>query len=194
MRYYQTVPFPVGPVTVMEEGGWIVFIGFLPTLARPQKRKRRHQGAFRQLSDYFDGELKTFDLPLKLSGTPFQLRTWAALQTIPYGKTCSYGDIAKQIGNGKANRAVGMANHNNPISIVIPCHRVIGANGSLTGYGGGLPIKRQLLELEKHYSRDHILLFSEKMPLQKTEQFCILKIINYHYYSKSCLYILKWFI
>ena len=156
MIYYQTVPFPVGPVTVMEEGGEIVFIGFSADIGDAAKKETPAiKEAFRQLSDYFDGELKTFDLPLKLSGTPFQLRTWAALQTIPYGKTCSYGDIAKQIGNGKANRAVGMANHNNPISIVIPCHRVIGANGSLTGYGGGLPIKRQLLELEKHYSRDH---------------------------------------
>ena len=161
MYYYQTVPFPVGSVTVMEEGGDIVFIRFRCETGNAIKKETPViKEALRQLSDYFDGELKKFDLPLKLSGTPFQMKTWEALQTIPYGETRSYGDIAKQIGNGKASRAVGMANHNNPISIVIPCHRVIGANGSLTGYGGGLPVKQQLLELETYYSRDsHSTLF-----------------------------------
>lgn len=161
MYYYQTVPFPVGSVTVIEEGGDIVFIGFRCETGNATKKETPViKEALRQLSDYFDGELKKFDLPLKLSGTPFQMKTWEALQTIPYGETRSYGDIAKQIGNGKASRAVGMANHNNPISIVIPCHRVIGANGSLTGYGGGLPVKQQLLELETYYSRDpHSTLF-----------------------------------
>ena len=80
------------------------------------------------------------------------MKTWEALKTIPYGETRSYGDIARQIGQPKACRAVGMANHNNPVAIVVPCHRVIGSDGSLTGYGGGLPIKRQLLDLEKRYS------------------------------------------
>lgn len=156
MRYYQTVPFPVGPVTVIEEGGEIIYIGFRADIGEEavQKETAVIKEAFRQLSDYFDGELKAFDLPLKLSGTPFQIKTWTALQTISYGETRSYGEIARQIGNPKASRAVGMANHNNPVSIVIPCHRVIGANGSLTGYGGGLPTKKQLLELESHYSRD----------------------------------------
>lgn len=156
MRYYKTVPFPIGPVTVMEEGGNIIYIGFTDDVGDAAKKETPAiKETFRQLSDYFDGEVKAFNLPLKPSGTPFQMKTWEALQTIPYGETRSYGDIAKQIGNGKASRAVGMANHNNPISIVIPCHRVIGANGSLVGYGGGLPVKQQLLELETHYSRDH---------------------------------------
>lgn len=156
MHYYKTVPFPIGPVTVMEEGGHIIYIGFTADVGKAVKKETPViRETFRQLSDYFDGDVKTFDIPLKLQGTPFQLKTWAALQTIPYGKTCSYGEIAKQIGNPKASRAVGMANHNNPVSIVVPCHRVIGANGSLVGYGGGLPIKKQLLELENHYSRNH---------------------------------------
>ena len=156
MRHYQTVPFPVGPLTVMEEGGHIIRIKFNTDVGDAIKKETPViMEAFRQLSDYFDGELKTFDLPLKPEGTPFQLKVWEALRTIPYGETRSYGDIARQIGNPKACRAVGMGNHNNPIAIVVPCHRVVGADGSLTGYGGGLPIKRQLLELENHYSGDH---------------------------------------
>ena len=104
---------------------------------------------FRQLDEYFAGTRKTFDFPYRLHGTPFQEQVWAALQEIPYGETRSYQDIAKAIGHPKAFRAVGMANHANPVFIVIPCHRVIGANGSLVGYGGGLEMKRALLELEK---------------------------------------------
>ena len=156
MRCYQTLPFPVGPITVVEEGSKIVYIGFRTDVHDAVRKETTVlRETFRQLTDYFDGDVKAFDIPLKLQGTPFQLKTWAALQTIPYGKTCSYGEIAKQIGHPKASRAVGMANHNNPVSIVVPCHRVIGANGSLVGYGGGLPIKQQLLELEDHYSREH---------------------------------------
>ena len=103
----------------------------------------------RQLKAYFAGELENFDLQLSPQGTPFQQRVWGELQKIPYGKTISYGELARRIGNPKASRAVGLANGSNPISIVIPCHRVIGANGKLTGYGGGLPIKEKLLALEK---------------------------------------------
>jgi len=102
----------------------------------------------RQLEAYFSGALKTFDLPLAPKGTPFQIDVWSALQTIPYGATCSYSDIARQIGRADAVRAVGAANGQNPIPIVIPCHRVIGANGSLTGFGGGLPMKKWLLAHE----------------------------------------------
>ncbi|WP_292977763.1 methylated-DNA--[protein]-cysteine S-methyltransferase [Nitrosomonas sp.] len=101
-----------------------------------------------QLSAYFAGELHEFDLPLKAAGTPFQQTVWQALSTIPYGKTVSYKDIAEQVHLPKASRAVGMANGRNPISIIIPCHRVIGANGKLTGYGGGLHRKEWLLEHE----------------------------------------------
>lgn len=104
--------------------------------------------AHRQLQQYFSGNRKAFDLPLFLAGTDFQKSVWKALQEIPFGETKSYGEIAKAIGNSKASRAVGMANNRNPIPIFIPCHRVIGANGKLVGYGGGLDIKEQLLRLE----------------------------------------------
>ena len=104
--------------------------------------------AVRQLEAYFAGRLRAFDLPLQPEGTEFQRRCWDALREIPYGETVSYGDIAARIGRPRATRAVGMANHNNPISIVIPCHRVIGRDGSLTGYGGGLAAKVWLLKLE----------------------------------------------
>lgn len=102
-----------------------------------------------QLEEYFIKKRKTFDLPLKLEGTDFQKSVWKALLTIPYGKTATYKDIAKIIGNEKASRAVGMANNKNKLLILIPCHRIIGSNGNLTGYAGGLEIKQQLLSLEK---------------------------------------------
>lgn len=101
-----------------------------------------------QLDAYFKGALKRFTLPLSLEGSEFQLRVWKTLRTIPYGETISYGQLACRIGNPKAARAVGLANGSNPIPIIVPCHRVIGSDGSLTGYGGGLPIKRALLSLE----------------------------------------------
>lgn len=102
-----------------------------------------------QLDAYFAGKLREFDLPLAPSGTEFRKKIWDLLLKIPYGETRTYGQIAAEAGNPKASRAVGQANHNNPISIIIPCHRVIGANGKLVGYGGGLDIKRKLLMLEK---------------------------------------------
>lgn len=102
-----------------------------------------------ELSEYFAGTRTVFTVPLHEQGTPFQKRVWAALRAIPYGETRSYGQIAAQIGNPKAARAVGMANNRNPIMIITPCHRVIGADGSLVGFGGGLPMKKYLLELEK---------------------------------------------
>jgi len=102
----------------------------------------------RQLKSYFEERTTTFDLPLAPQGTLFQKTVWAELQNIPYGMTISYGELARRIGNAAASRAVGAANGQNPIPIVIPCHRVIGANGSLTGFGGGLPIKKALLALE----------------------------------------------
>jgi methylated-DNA-[protein]-cysteine S-methyltransferase len=102
-----------------------------------------------QLEEYFSGKRKKFSLPLDMRGTEFQMDVWRALQNIPYGETRSYKEIAEQVNRPKAVRAVGMANHRNPISIIVPCHRVIGRDGSLTGYGGGLPLKRYLLELEQ---------------------------------------------
>lgn len=104
--------------------------------------------AARQLDEYFAGERREFDLPLAPRGTGFQERVWRALLAIPFGVTRSYGELARTIGRPSASRAVGAANGKNPIAIIVPCHRVIGANGTLTGYGGGLPIKRWLLEHE----------------------------------------------
>ncbi|MBE5803398.1 MAG: methylated-DNA--[protein]-cysteine S-methyltransferase [Clostridiales bacterium] len=106
----------------------------------------------RQLNAYFQGRLTGFDLPLRMAGTPFRMKVWNALRRIPYGETCSYGQLAAMIGQPKASRAVGGANHHNPISIIVPCHRVIGADGTLTGYGGGLDMKQWLLE---HERKDH---------------------------------------
>lgn len=111
------------------------------------------QEAARQLAAYFAGRLRRFELPLRPAGTPFQQRVWAALCEIPYGEVRSYGAIAARIGAPKAARAVGRANHGNPLPIVIPCHRVIGASGALTGYGGGLPIKEYLLRIEGYRLR-----------------------------------------
>ena len=105
--------------------------------------------AVRRLESYFAGELKEFSLPLEPSGTVFMKQVWSALCEIPFGKTATYGEIAERIGRPKAARAVGLANNRNPIPIFIPCHRVIGADGSLTGYRGGLEMKKKLLELEK---------------------------------------------
>jgi methylated-DNA-[protein]-cysteine S-methyltransferase len=107
----------------------------------------------RQLRDYFAGELREFDLELAPVGTEFQLRVWRELRAIPYGETISYGELAKRVGNAKASRAVGLANGCNPIAIIVPCHRVIGSDGSLTGFGGGLRNKEILLELESGQGR-----------------------------------------
>ena len=102
----------------------------------------------RQLREYFSGTRKEFDLPLAPEGTPFQRKVWSELRAIPYGETRTYGEIARRLGNAGASRAVGAANGSNPLSIVVPCHRVIGSNGALTGFGGGLPVKAALLKLE----------------------------------------------
>jgi len=119
-----------------------------------------------QLHAYFDGSLRKFDLPLAPRGGPFELRVWQALLEIPYGTTRSYSDIARRLGNPQATRAVGAANGRNPLPIVVPCHRVIGADGSLTGYGGGLEIKRYLLQLEGALQAD---LFDPQLPRHPAE-------------------------
>jgi methylated-DNA-[protein]-cysteine S-methyltransferase len=113
-----------------------------------EETEKPFQEAARQLQAYFLGKLRAFDLPLAPQGTPFQLKVWKALRRIPYGETRSYLDIAERLGDSKAVRAVGAANGRNPIAIIIPCHRVIGSNGSLTGYGGGIESKARLLALE----------------------------------------------
>lgn len=142
---------PIGDLTIAEKKGFLTAVAF--GAAIPDGYSRCNTSLIRQtaaqLKEYFAGCRKQFDLPLAPEGTAFQQKVWAALQTIPYGATVSYLDIAVQIGNARACRAVGMANHNNPVSIIIPCHRVIGKDGSLVGYGGGLDIKTQLLKLEQ---------------------------------------------
>ena len=145
---------PVGPLLLAADDAGLREIRFVngrhPTQAEPSWKSDRAplSETIRQLQAYFAGELENFDLPLAPQGTPFQLEVWRCLCQIPYGETISYGELAGLIGNPKASRAVGLANGSNPIPIVIPCHRVIGSNGSLTGYGGGLPTKAWLLALE----------------------------------------------
>lgn len=146
---------PIGPIGIAEENGSISrmffdrdknLAGFEITLT-PLIQK-----AAAQLREYFDGQRKKFDLPLSLHGTEFQHAVWQALQTVPAGETRTYKEIALQIGKPKASRAVGAANKHNPIVIFIPCHRIVGQDGSLTGYVGGLPAKQYLLDLEKRYA------------------------------------------
>ena len=152
MKYCWQYELPVGQVTIAETReaiSHLVYNGETRLSGYEAKETTLIKETAKQLNEYFSGKRRSFDLPLCLSGTPFQKSVWTALQTIPYGETRSYGQIAMQIGNPKAARAVGMANNRNPVSVIVPCHRVIGADGSLTGYGGGLHIKRCLLELEQ---------------------------------------------
>jgi methylated-DNA-[protein]-cysteine S-methyltransferase len=139
---------PIGPLGLVASGTGLRRVLFNSTLG-PQGTSDVLDEAARQLEAYFEGELVTFDLPLEVHGTEFDTRCWHALASIPYGQTVSYGEQARRLGLGHAAaRAVGAANGRNPLPIVLPCHRVIGANGSLTGFGGGLHVKRFLLEHE----------------------------------------------
>lgn len=150
MRYYYDYNFPIGRLTIVDDGHGICGIHF-HTQGRDVGMKRETpniQNTAYQLTEYFAGERTEFDLPLSFHGTEFQQKVWKTLCEIPYGQTCTYKDIAEKIGIPKGCRAVGMANNQNPIAIVVPCHRVIGINGSLTGYSGGLDLKEFLLELE----------------------------------------------
>jgi methylated-DNA-[protein]-cysteine S-methyltransferase len=147
---YYTYESPFGNIVIISDGIAVNCIK-LETQFNPTCKKRANaqaDKAAKQLEEYFAGKRKDFDVPLLAQGTSFQRSVWSALQGIPYGETRSYGQIAQIIGNPKASRAVGMANNKNPIWIMIPCHRVIGADGTLTGYGGGLDMKKRLLELE----------------------------------------------
>ena len=144
-------------IVIGEENGKINKVQFINESAKTDFVKRETElikSAAKQLDEYFIKKRKLFDLPLVLNGTDFQIRIWKALQTIPYGETRSYGEIAAMTGNPKASRAVGNANNRNPIQIIIPCHRVIGHDGSLTGYAAGLEIKKKLLELENRQDSD----------------------------------------
>ncbi len=140
---------PFGSIIIQENNGALSTVKF--GHCQQQDTSPLLTETMRQLDEYFAGQRKNFNLPLSINGTAFQQKVWHALQQIPYGQTVSYKDIAVAIGNPKACRAVGMANHNNQICIIIPCHRVIGSNGSLTGYAEGIDIKQQLLDLEKQY-------------------------------------------
>jgi len=147
--FYET---EIGKIGIEEENNFITNIYFEEETGDKNSELNETpllKKAGEQLQQYFKGERKKFDLPIKTYGTDFQQKVWNALQTIPYGETRSYKDIAIQVGNNKACRAVGMANNKNAISIVIPCHRVVGSNGKLVGYAGGLNVKHFLLKLEK---------------------------------------------
>jgi methylated-DNA-[protein]-cysteine S-methyltransferase len=156
---YAHLESPIGTLLISGDAGGLQQILFSTNgrPARPDPAWQEDYSALgdviRQLRAYFAGELENFALALAPQGTPFQQKVWSELQKIPYGETISYGELARRIGNPNASRAVGLANGSNPISIVIPCHRVIGSNGKLTGYGGGLPIKEKLLALEKRQLR-----------------------------------------
>jgi methylated-DNA-[protein]-cysteine S-methyltransferase len=142
----------IGVIRITEEDGEITGLYFesaAPHAIKENSETKLLSEAFTQLNQYLSGKRREFELPLRPRGTPFQLKCWAALTQIPYGATASYGEIARRINNPRASRAVGRANNRNPISIFIPCHRVIGADGSLTGYGGGLELKERLLALEQ---------------------------------------------
>jgi methylated-DNA-[protein]-cysteine S-methyltransferase len=151
---YDEIDSPVGPLLVAADESGLRLIHFQSGRKRrgPDPSWRRDPAAFRalarQLGEYFRRERRTFDLALAPRGTVFQLATWRALATIPYGETISYAELARRVGRPAASRAVGAANGANPLPIVVPCHRVIGKDGSLTGFGGGLHAKRTLLELE----------------------------------------------
>ena len=152
--FYTTLDSPVGALFLTSNGEAIteLFMEKHKGGPKPIGDWRRDDALFREAADqlraYFAGELTEFDLRLATGGAPFQQRVWAELQKIPYGSTISYGELARRVGNPKASRAVGAANGSNPISIIIPCHRVIGSNGKLTGYGGGIERKKFLLEFE----------------------------------------------
>ena len=147
---YCTLQTPVGVLSLFANGTFLTGLYFGNTTPDGNHTQTPVlQQAITQLQEYFDKKRTIFTIPLQMEGTPFQKQVWQALQTVPYGATATYGQIAAAIGNPKAYRAVGMANNKNPISIIVPCHRIIGHNGSLVGYGGGMDAKRTLLQLEQ---------------------------------------------
>lgn len=166
MIYYSQTESPIGLLILKSDGEALTGVymtgTYLDAPGRPPRDLDRWvhdpncgplQKTARQLEEYFNGERRDFDLPLRLDGTEFQRRAWRNLLEIGYGETRSYGEQARRIGNANASRAVGLANGKNPIPIVVPCHRVIGANGSLTGFGGGIDRKRWLLAHERRYAQ-----------------------------------------
>ncbi|UOX91500.1 methylated-DNA--[protein]-cysteine S-methyltransferase [Amycolatopsis sp. FBCC-B4732] len=157
MRSHSIVDSPCGPLTLVAEGGALCGLYMVEQRHRPDELTfgTHDPGADifaraeTELKEYFAGQRERFELPLAFVGTPFQRSVWAQLREIPYGTTTSYGELADRLGNPGASRAVGLANGKNPIGIIVPCHRVVGSTGSLTGYGGGLERKRYLLDFER---------------------------------------------
>jgi methylated-DNA-[protein]-cysteine S-methyltransferase len=158
--YYCYLETPIGELLLAGDNDGLSMIGFPKGSMRREPEpdwifnEKQLAEARRQLREYFAGERREFDLPVQLSGTEFQVSVLRALQQIPYGETVSYGEIARRIGRPRAVRAVGAANGRNPLPIVVPCHRVIGSTGDLTGFGGGLDTKEALLRLEAEHSSD----------------------------------------
>ncbi len=151
---------PIGPLTLVSDGSYLLELRFGGDMQGVSDTSMESQGpswcpilqqARSELAEYFKGSLMEFSVPYKMRGTPFQQRVWRALCDVPYGTTCSYSELAARIGSPQGARAVGLALGRNPLAIVVPCHRVIGANGSLTGFGGGVETKRLLLEHENRY-------------------------------------------
>lgn len=155
-RTHTTIDSPIGELTLVAEGGALAGLYMEQHRHRPAldtfgPRQPEHPvfaTVELQLKEYFARQRREFDVPLHFAGTPFQCRVWTELNTIPYGETITYGQLAEQLGQPTASRAVGLANGKNPISLIVPCHRVVGSTGSLTGYGGGLERKRHLLDFE----------------------------------------------
>jgi methylated-DNA-[protein]-cysteine S-methyltransferase len=159
MRSHAVVDSPCGPLTLVAQGDALCGLYMVQqrhrpdelTFGEPDPGARIFVRAETELKEYFAGQRHEFEVPLTFVGTPFQQLVWAELRKIPYGTTTSYGELADRVGNPAASRAVGLANGKNPVGIIVPCHRVVGANGSLTGYGGGLECKRYLLDFEQEH-------------------------------------------
>lgn len=154
--FYERYPAPIGRLTIGVSAEGVAALEFDHSYVQPPRRPgdtwvrstSRIEHVIAELDEYFAGKRRRFSVPLDLRGTDFQLRCWRALLEIPYGRTISYAELARRVGSPRGFRAVGMANHDNPVAIIVPCHRVIASDGTLGGYGGGLEIKRALLELE----------------------------------------------
>lgn len=149
MSHYAVYPFLFGQLKIGVEDGAVTLLKRTDEPAYDEGRTSLTDMTFQQITEYLNGQRREFDFPYRLRGTEFQQKVWRALCAIPYGETRTYGEIAAAVGNPRAARAVGMANHENKILIAVPCHRVIGADGSLVGYGSGLDMKQALLRLEK---------------------------------------------
>lgn len=151
-----TIPSPLGPVVLTGSDDGLAGVYFGPRAPAHAEGLRRDEGAFRvvaeQFAAYFAGASRSFDLPLAAQGTPFQQRVWALLRQVEYGTTTTYGALAARLGSPGASRAVGLANGRNPVGVVVPCHRVVGSDGKLTGYAGGLDVKRWLLAHERTHA------------------------------------------